>query len=225
MNKYLALAIGAIAATTLTGCIADGGGYAYGGGGGYGRPAYSRGYADDYGDYSYGSQSYGYGGPRYVEEVIYIDGRACRHDHDSDRYYYTSGRDRVYISPEQYSRNRSEINRWKTAQSKKVAEYKYQQNENKLKLDYSRQQQEYKNKQAQYDYSQKQREYQVQQKVASNRAVLDQNKYKADLAQKQREWQYEQKANQLKNQAAINKYRYEHGVRDDDDDKKKKKKN
>jgi len=163
MNKILASALAAIVTVTMTGCVADGGyGYAYGGS--YGS-SYGRGYVDDYGSYGYG----GYG-PRYVRDVIYIDGRPCRHDHDSDRYYYTSGSQRIYITPEQYNRNRNEIARWKAEQLKKEAEYKYNYAKNKEKLELQKKQNEYAERQARYNYDQQKKQYQFQQKVAENRA-------------------------------------------------------
>ena len=219
MNKITASALAAIIATTFTGCIADGG-YASGYSGGY-APSYghSRVYAEDY-----GSSSYGYGGSRYATEVIYIDGHACRHDQDRDRYYYTSGRDRIYISPEQYGRNREAIDRYKLQQRQQEAEARYNYSKNKQKLETAKLQNEWKERQARYGYEQEKKNYQVQQKIASNQAVLDKAKYKAGVENQRKQWEYQQKAAELKQREAVAKYKYEHGVRSDDDDKKKKKK-
>jgi hypothetical protein len=217
MNKFFALAIGAIAATTLTGCVADGGyGYGYGG---VARPAYSRGYADDY---SYGSYGYGYGGPRYVDEVIYIDGRECRHDRERDRYYYSSGNDRIYITPEQYSRNRQAIARYRSEQNRKEAEYKYKYDQNKQKLEYAKKQNEYQERQARYNFEQQQKQYQFNQKLASNQAEAQKMKYKAGLEQQKKQWEYQQKANELKQKQAVAEWKYKNGIREDDKKKKKK---
>lgn len=216
MNKILALSIAAIATTIMTGCVAEGGYGAV-----YGRPAYRSAYVDDYGPYSYGS--YGYGGSRYAQEVIYIDGRACHHDRDSDRYYYSSGRDRVYISDEQYSRNRQAIARWKAEQNQKEAEAKYNYAKNKQKLESAQQQNEWKERQARYNYEQEKKQYQYKQKVASNQAELDRAKYKANLNDQKKQWEYQQKAAEYKQREAVAKYKYENGIRSNDDDKKKKK--
>ena len=152
MNKILASAIAAIAVTTMSGCVTGG---EYGSYSSSYRPSYSGGYADNY---RYGG--YGYGGPRYVEEVIYIDGRACRHDHDSDRYYYNSGRDRVYISNDQYNRNREAIARYKAQQNQREAEAKYNYAKNKEKLEVAKQQNEWKERQARYNYEQEKKQSQ-----------------------------------------------------------------
>jgi hypothetical protein len=224
MNKILALSLAAVVATTMTGCLAEGG-YARGS---YGSPyarSYTRSYVDvdDYGPYSYGS--YGYGGPRYVQDVIYIDGRPCRHDSDRDRYYYTSGSNRVYITDDQYSRNRDAINRWKSQQRQKEAEYKYSYAQNKQKLEYQKKQNEWNEREARYKYEQEKKQYQYQQKVASNQAELDKARYKQGLETQKKQWEYQQKQNELKQRQAVAEWKYKNGVRSDDDDKKKKKKN
>ncbi len=221
MNKILATALAAITTVTMTGCISDGG---YGYGGSYGS-SYGRGYVDDYGPSSYGGYGHGGYGSRYVRDVVYIDGRACRYDNDSDRYYYSSGSQRTYISSDQYNRNRDVISRWKSEQLKKEAEYKYNYAQNKQKLEYQKKQNEYAERQASYNYDQQKKQYQYQQKVAENRADIEKTKYKVNVEQQKKQWEYQQKQNELKQRQAVAEWKYRNGVRSDDDDKKKKKKN
>src|SRR5687767_2448997 len=109
MKKLLFLSLGAIA-LLLTGCHDDG---RYGSG--YGRSAVYYDDGDEYYDGGYyDGGSYGYGGyrgdyysPGYTQ-VIYVEGRPYRYDHDH-RLYHESGGRRVYMSDAQYARNRQAI--------------------------------------------------------------------------------------------------------------------
>lgn len=216
MNKYIALTFAALTAITMTGCVADGGyGYAYGGsyGPSYGGP---RRYVSEYDSYGYS-----YGGPIHTE-VIYIDGHACYHDHDQNRYYYKSGRDRVYITQDRYDRYRSSPS---YADRHREAEAKYNYAKNKGILENAKQQNEWKERQARYNYEQEKKQYQYNQKVAENRNELAVAKYKQDQAQQKKQWEYQQKAAEYAQRQAVAKWKAENGrSNDDDDDKKKKKK-
>ena len=217
MNKYIALTFAAITAITMTGCVADGG-YGYGYGGSYG-PSYggSHRYAGGYDSYDYG-----YGGPSY-REVIYIDGHACHHDHDRNRYYYSSGRDRVYITQDRYDRYRSSSH-GSQANRQQEAQARYNYTKNKGILENAKQQNEWKERQARYNYEQEKKQYQYNQKVSTNRNELSIAKYKQGQEQQKKQWEYQQKSAEYAQRQAVAKWKNEHGGKSDDDDDKKKKK-
>ena len=215
MNKIIALTFAAITAITMTGCVADGG-YGYGYGGGYG-PSYGgpRSYGNDY-------DAYGYGGPSYSRGIIYIDGHACHHDRDRNRYYYTSGSDRVYITQDRYDRYRSS-SKGSLAERQREAEAKYNYAKNKGILEAAKNQNEWKERQARYNYEQQKKQYQYDQKVVAHRNDISVAKYKQGQEQQKKQWEYQQKAAEYAQRQAVAKWKAENGVKSDDDDKKKKK--